>query len=96
VSSHLTPTKPSLFPPQVFLSADDAHLHLRALRLLYAACSLASLGLMLLWYLIFVKATLATGRTLRQQPYMQTRSQQLSYRFFVQQVPPHSQVIIGS
>lgn len=42
---------------------------------------------MLLWYLIFVKATLATGRTLRQQPYMQTRSQQLSYRFFVQQVP---------
>lgn len=60
--------------------------HLGLLRLLYAVLSLSSLGIMLLWYFIFAQAVLATGRALRRQPYMQTRSQQLSYRFFVQQV----------
>ncbi len=56
------------------------------IRRLYATVSFLTLVLLLLWYFLFLSAVVQTGRALRRQPYMRTRSQQLSYRFVSQEV----------
>lgn len=53
---------------------------------MYLIVSLVALALLALWYALVLKAAVQTGRVLRRQPYMRTRSQQLSYRFVAQQV----------
>lgn len=56
------------------------------LRHLYLIVSLMALAFLAAWYLVVLQAVVRTGRALRRQPYMRTRSQQLSYRFVAQQV----------
>ena len=59
---------------------------LPALRKIYTLVSLGTLAIMLIWYLAFAREVVKTARALRKQPYMKSRSQQLSYRFVAQQV----------
>lgn len=78
--------------PEVFYQNNPAVLgsepgteHL-PLPILYIMASVVVAAINATWILWFASATINTGRALRQQSYMATRSQQLSYRFYVQQV----------
>jgi len=71
---HNRPHNPTSEPPP----------SLTTFRFYYAIISGVMFVIMTLWYLWVIRAAFTTGRALRLQPYMSTRSQQLSYRFCVQ------------